>query len=368
MFLYLLLSALSYAQTKPIPTSSPTPLPSVLPTAIPSAVPVLKELKDIKVKVEFITDEKVTEWKESEVELKMDESGNQPGFKIDLTGTVRNPGNSYLTEKPSKPLKVSSSQQVQTSVLIQSEKTDFSIMEIAEDGKLAKGTYRATVSDWPAAEAILKSNGQIKPWAFAAGLGVTTINFSQTNTDFSTLNSLTTTFKITVDRRLGQKGIVAGFSGFFNVLPLSGTAIGNNAFRFFGLNLKIGKMLKTLPEPWELGIHVGYYYLTMLTNGTLGFNNVSGPELYPTISRKFNNGSQALVYFKFSPISQSFSLLSLSNNEIAAGAIYRFVKKTKIQWLAGFDFASVNLTAVDTLSNTTTISTNNITLWGGVGF
>ena len=315
---------MAFSQTKPVPAPSPTP----------SVLPAQKDLKDIKAKVEFIDGERIIEWSPSEVQMKLDESSAPPSFKVELTGKVRGSKNSYVVEKPSQPLKVGSGDQTTGNFTLQNEKTDFSVLEISDAGKLSTGKFRISISDWPAAEIILKGQAQIKPWSFVTGLGVSTINYTQTNVDFSSLNSLTATLKVNIDRKIGSNGIVAGFSGFFNLLQFSGTAVGANAFKFFGLNLKIGKMLKTLKEPWELGIHVGYYYLTMITNGTLGFNNVSGPELYPTISRKFNNGSQALVYFKFCPVSQQFTLLSLSNHEIAVGAQYRFAKKTKIQWLS----------------------------------
>lgn len=328
-----------------------------------------KELKDIKAKIELIDGPPLIEWEKKEFDLKLDDSSIPVVYIITLTGKSRDPKSAYTTEQRGIPIKVVDGR---LTVTIAAETRELDIIEVAESGKVDKNKYKITITDWPSAEVILKTaqENQInKPWFFGVGVGVSAITYSQTNMDFGTLNSVTPTVKLMVDRRLGEKGYVAGFTGFINTPPSSGNATGNNAFKFLGLNLKIGKIFKNLlPEPWEIGAHVGYYYLTMLTDGTLGFNNVYGPEIYPTITKKFNNGSQATAYFKFSAISQRVLLLSLSNNEIAAGAQYRFAKKSKIQWLTGFDFATVNLATVDTQLLNTLVKTSSMTLWVGVSF
>ena len=262
-----------------------------------------------------------------------------------------------------RPVKLEADGSFKFKLVVTKAITELQLNLIQSDGKLLADPYALTVTDWnltQGRENIAKKEDP-KKFFFAPGLGVTSFNYTQTNTDVGTLTPIMVTLKLGADYRIQKKNWVLGFVGFMNILPISGSTATTD-FKFIGLNLRAGKKLDWLSPPWELTLSAGLYYLTMITSGNFGFSNVAGPQLYPTIRYSFNNGSALLSYVKFSPISQGFTLMSFTNFELATGVHYQFPRLKKIGYSVGIDVSSVALTTLDQNNVSGTVASRTISL------
>jgi hypothetical protein len=79
----------------------------------------------------------------------------------------------------------------------------------------------------------------------------------------------------------------------------------------------------------------------MFTNGSEGFRNMYGPQIFPSARYELSNGDALAVYFKFSPIMNGLSP-SFDSTELAAGASWiHGVKGHPVSLNA--DFADLNI-------------------------
>jgi hypothetical protein len=112
-----------------------------------------------------------------------------------------------------------------------------------------------------------------------------------------------------------------GVSTYFTALPFGANR--SDSIRFLGVNLRVGYVIPKIREPWRVSLQGGLYYTTMFVqSASFGFQNMAGPQLFPTIRRVFRKGDAVSGYFKFSPVSSDFSFDSPENHEIAAGIAY----------------------------------------------
>jgi len=150
-------------------------------------------------------------------------------------------------------------------------------------------------------------------------LGPTTISYKETGVPDFSMYALTAKFSYT-HLIFPPKWDFAA-NTFFTVLPLSSN-LSNVSVRFLGINFRFGYVLQNIPRPWSVSLLGGYYYVTTFVSPpALGFVNLAGPQFFPVVRRKFRNGDAAYGYLKFSPLTNgvSFSLLSVSNRELALG-------------------------------------------------
>ncbi len=130
--------------------------------------------------------------------------------------------------------------------------------------------------------------------------------------------------------------------------PILKSSESGTTLNFLGSNVRGGYHLTPPKAPWKLIFGFGIYYTTTFSNQTIGYANVSGPQVYPILQRRFSADKVFSVYFKYSPVSDSFQLLNLSNHELASGISYRYKKV-----VSGFDFSHLKLkTAVGTAAST----------------
>jgi len=376
MFLLtLILATLSLAAAQDKLPALPPPLPSPSPSAKPTAAPVALINKsteslptDFTATLKFLSGEDVIEWNAAGFTAKLtDEIGDSAGFEIELIlkGKIKDKAHSFMVNYHRVVPESDGSFKYKT--IQRAETISIEVVEVNPNGTLKKGVYQVTIEHWTeAAKSLEVRRAQVKKFRLGLGVGATSMSFSETNSSIGTLSSIAVTVKLQADYLIGKGPWNLGLSGFYNALPVSG-ATGANQFQFLGMNLRIGKSMPWLKTPWELGLNAGWYYLTMITNGTFGFTNVSGPQLFPTLKRRFENGSSGSLYLKYSPIAASFSLMSLSNNEMAAGLQYNFAKKSKLQFGVSFDFSMVNLTATDSIGLNTTVKSQTMTLSGVIG-
>ena len=122
---------------------------------------------------------------------------------------------------------------------------------------------------------------------------------------------------------------LSGVSGYVTLFPITHSGASQDVtIRFIGVNGRAGYVFQSVPKPWSLSIMGGVYYVAGIasTVDLGGFVNVMGPQIYPAIRYSRSNGDQVSGYFKFSPLSAGFSLLSMANRELATGVSYTFTR------------------------------------------
>lgn len=153
---------------------------------------------------------------------------------------------------------------------------------------------------------------------FTASLSGSSIAYQEAGVpDF---NMLALTPKFALQFPLVKPNLDLVLNTFFTAIPLSASR-SDVTVRFLGINGRVGYRLPFVKSPWSLSILGGWYYTTMIvTNSLFGFKNLSGPQLFPLISRQISAKGSIYGYAKFAPIvAISFSP---SNRELAFGTGY----------------------------------------------
>jgi len=222
------------------------------------------------------------------------------------------------------------------------EKQEFSVLEVDSLGDVKAQQSELLFPEWkalmePAPHTLPKKNYSLSP-----GIGFTTISYQQSG--WPGLVEFVLTGKLSADYSLGDHWDI-GANLFGTVLPLFANPAGNT-IQFFGGNLKTGyKVSLSSQNAWVLKILAGYYFSTTVASTSgIGYQNVQGPELYPSLTYHFSNGKAAWLYFKFSPVMNSISFLDLSSFETAVGGGFLFLPMGKGRGLgATLDVASLKL-------------------------
>ncbi len=182
---------------------------------------------------------------------------------------------------------------------------------------------------------------------FSSSLGLSIISYTETG--ITPLSETALTGKISYGRALPWRRWDWGVNSFLTLLPL--TASKSPSARFLGVNARVGYTLPFIQEPWKVSILGGFYYTTMIVNlanltavEKFGFSNMLGPQLFPTVRRRLNNGQTVSGYLKFSPVSGGPFLLGVANREIGLGMTYsRPVGKNEHPLSVGIDLARISL-------------------------
>lgn len=193
-------------------------------------------------------------------------------------------------------------------------------------------TYNAFMSG------VVDANGSRKFFA-SMGVGVTSLSYSDPRigkysaTDLSAKLAVNYSWKPSWD---------AGISAYGTLMPISQTT--SDDARFYGLNLRVGYVLTKPQNPWRVAVHGGTYFTTMFVKtNRFGYQNISGPQIFPSVQRTLDNGNAIAVYLKFSPISSNFSLLNFDNREIGAGGAFHFRTGVFESWSITADYANVQV-------------------------
>ncbi len=160
---------------------------------------------------------------------------------------------------------------------------------------------------------------------FSPSLGISMLHYTEgTSIDFS---EIATTVKLGYRVDLKPPRFDLGINAFFTAFALSSTlarapsGFNNVSVKYLGFNAKVGYLLYQDPS-WRIALYGGGYYTTMFVTGnSFGFNNLSGPQLFPVVSTFFGSNSLS-AYLKFSPVGEGFNIASLSDREIAGGISY----------------------------------------------
>ncbi|MBC7693690.1 MAG: hypothetical protein H7222_18130 [Methylotenera sp.] len=205
------------------------------------------------------------------------------------------------------------------------------------------------------------------------GFSLTSLTHKETNvSDYSTT---ALTAKVSANYLLFPPRWDLGVTAYLTALQLkkpsqvtltdSGVSTADVSVHYLGLNLRLGYIFPQLKDPWRLALYSGFYYTTMLVNPKLfGFQNLSGPQLYPSLRRTLKKGDAVVGYVKYSPVSNNFALLNFSNREIAAGAAYIFPRNAQGR---GFS-TSADYSNIQFGINGISVSTTTLSLGVGYGF
>lgn len=177
------------------------------------------------------------------------------------------------------------------------------------------------------------------------GLSITHINFHESYAGGEgTYSGTVLTAKLAANYLILPPNWDIGVSAYVTAAQLSSNFDGKA--RFFGFNFRGGYTIPQIRSPWKLTLMAGFYYVTTTFSMPLyGFQDMSGPQLFPVIRRDFSRGRSASAYLKYSPVSDGWKkFLSLSNCELAVGASYSWPAFGKTPLSITMDFSTINLT------------------------
>lgn len=309
-------------------------------------------LQEVEKQILFIEkkDEHGDLYFETEIKGVVKEQFSQQTISINNVTVNPKPGGSFLAVVAFDPL---------------SPIIDFTMRAPGNDDRLQ--SFQVHYSDPKRMESFIKKTSS-KSLFLSAGLGYSGVSYTQSATPVGELSGTFLTLRGRSELRFPKSNWMVGISGYFNAVPLSAS---NAAFpfRFLGLNLRAGTQLGVLRDPWTLSLSFGAYYVTMLTNGTFGFRNVTGPQLYPTLRYQFKSGSSITTYFKYSPVSAGFALLNLNNYEIALGGVFDIAHADdRIGFGVGVDWSQLLLSISDLLGNSSIARSGSFTVSALVSF
>jgi hypothetical protein len=187
------------------------------------------------------------------------------------------------------------------------------------------------------------------------------------NTDFKTI---ILTAKVTARYELLPRKWDLGFNTFFSAFQITnGYSDKSVSTRFLGINLRLGYTFPSTSK-WSFGLNGGWYYTTMLVTGKrFGFMNMAGPQLYPLLVGRLNNGKVLSFYAKYSPIIG----LGFANREIAGGAGYSVPLTNGHPMIFNFDYANISFDLLNQKTSAgatvnSSIRSSSISLSAGYGF
>jgi hypothetical protein len=295
------------------------------------------------------------EWDQEFSRYQITSSGLEQHYSVRLFGAFRRPGWSLFLKNESIPLGGDGVFQVTLPLVAPVNRFTF----IAQGPKGEKESVtilfygpNAAENEWK----VLK----IKRWFIAPALAYSSITTKQTGlTDYSTT---ALTAKLSVNYRLKPNVWDLGGSVFGTVWQLSKNK--DIKVNYLGANLRAGYLFPAWNDRWFLSLYGGWYFSSMSVQDQLfGFQNVNGPQIYPSVRYSLAENRVISGYFKFSPISNQLQLLSLTSREIATGLTYTHLLENFRSVSVGFDLSDLIL-----VNGETTVATKTYSLGVQFGF
>lgn len=193
------------------------------------------------------------------------------------------------------------------------------------------------------------------PSLFSVGTGLTTLSMTQTSKPNFSMFGITV--KSSYQKRFLSTPLDGQISGFITALSLARTPSDRSA-RFAGFNFRLGYLLYAPNPKWSVSLALGgYFATTWVSPNDFGFSNVYGPQLFPVIKRKLRDEKTLNFYFKISPVTDGFSVLSLSSRELATGLALDGFKFKNYNFALTLDVANLilNLSGATIQSTSTTL-------------
>ncbi len=302
------------------------------------------------------TNEKITElkWEGDEAKVRIEAHGEEQRFYVTLAGHYEREewtllGNNQRIKQGNFTL--------ETPISKKALAVEF--VAIGPMGEIEKEMVPLLFSDWEEKK-VEAQKAPPKRLFFSPGLGVTSLKHKETGT--SDYKTIALTAKASVNYLLFPPRWDFGGVIFMTVFQINRSEPVD--VRYLGINARLGYLLPNVKEPWRAGIYGGMYYTTMFVSPSLfGFKNMAGPQRFPAVRRALKDGSALSGYLKISPVTNNFSLLTLSNREMAAGAAYTYPMPKGHTLSGSFDIAQISM-----VLKGITVSTTSITLGAGYGF
>lgn len=107
-----------------------------------------------------------------------------------------------------------------------------------------------------------------------------------------------------------------------SLISFGKAARAESGMKTLGGDIRVGREWPFEERTWSFFLFGGLYGQTTYGSTSVGYGGVVGPELFPTVRHVFTDGSSASAYFKYSPVMNGLSLMSLDNYFLAIGASY----------------------------------------------
>jgi hypothetical protein len=233
----------------------------------------------------------------------------------------------------------------QLAIPIQFPHQKIELIAISPRGVVEKESLIVEASSWAAIQGQTELMHKERRFKFTPSLGVTSFSYTDPRVDDYSATALT--IKASGSYIFLPPRWDFSFSSYVTAYLLSHSE--PDLAHFFGLNFRVGYLLPWLSEPWRLVISGGVYYTTMfVSTDRFGFENLAGPQLYPTLRRTLSRGDQISVYAKYSPVSSGSEGFSFSSREVAFGAGYVFPRFRNGHTIsASFDYADIQASSLD---------------------
>jgi hypothetical protein len=292
-------------------------------------------------------------WKSYRVELDIRDVNAKERIYARLQGTFRRPGWTLIIGD--RVVRPDSLGRFDVAVPVAVANSMISVYTISDFGKSEKSNVDIKIS--PSDLSLIRQKSR---WLLSAGLGLTSLNYQQTEPVGSglsniNLNQITTTAKFSVARDISRNQRWFGtFSGYFDFSPISDSSGANLCF--LGLNGRIDYSVPFVSDPWKLNIAFGWYYVTSFGSDNYGFANVNGPQIYPSVRYYFKSENFLSGYAKYSPVVSSAAFLPFGSREEAIGLGYGIQVSSQHQISFNLDFATLRLVLDQSVAQTRTIT------------
>lgn len=226
-------------------------------------------------------------------------------------------------------------------VLLAAPNAKLELAGIGPSGEIEKQIFQINYPSWQRTDA---ESGKPR-FAFSSALAFTYLNYAQTGLD-TDYKGFMLVGKGGVSRGIGRTNWTLGVSAYFTLTPIT-SSVPDTTMRFLGLNFRAGYKFPQIKEPWSLSVAGGSYFTTTFVSPQeRGFVNMAGPQLYPTLTRRFGKKYSATAYFKYSPIFAGF-VPTFTSTEIAGGGNFVFPLNPKINGVVMLDASSIKINLPD---------------------
>lgn len=243
------------------------------------------------------------------------------GIKAIVEGYFERPGWSLLWRN--QKIVVDELRRFRLRVRLAAQSTVLNISSIGPTGEVQEQSIVLIVENWEQLLGKLDRKPVDQRTFVSVLLSLSTISYNETLKSTSqSLIETALTARVSYSFFLKPPRWDLGVSSYFTLLPLSKSQSGG--LRFLGINFRVGYLFPSRKDAWAFGLYGGAYYTTtfMAGNGTLGFENMQGPQLYPVVRKQIKKGTMVLGYLKFSPMSSQYGYFTFSSHELAFGGMY----------------------------------------------
>jgi hypothetical protein len=226
-------------------------------------------------------------------------------------------------------------------------KTSILLTTVAHDGLTNREKVDFLFADYPTYMAVQMERRR-PGMGLSPSVGITQLSYTEAGV--APYSAVMLSGKIGLQFALAPPVWDGAINIFGNLLPLIPDSSGNVA-RFIGINARVGYVVKQVRDPWRLSLMGG-------SGNAFGFKDVSGPQFFPLIRRKFSDSRGVYGYIKYAPVAAGGRITSLGDRELALGLGGNWVNGRNTPLSLSLDIAdlSAELSGVPISCRTATLS------------